>query len=73
MNTVTTEQAIETYRRTVKDEQRFAWAGWVCVIADALVTGDETIVNGTDYPVFVRDAYKALKAENKISMADELK
>ena len=68
MNTVTTEQAIETYKRTVRDEQRYTWATWVIAVSNSLAAGEW--VGGNIYPGFAKEVFEALKAEKKISMAD---
>lgn len=70
MNSVTKEQAIETYRRTVRDYQRYEWAMWVIAVNDSLETGEW--VGGDAYPEFAKEVFEEMKKEvKKISMADE--
>lgn len=68
MTTVTTEQATETYKRTVRDDHRHTWANWVLAVHNSLAAGDW--IGGTGYPAFAKEVYEVVKSEQKISMAD---
>ena len=68
MSTVTKEQAIETYKKTIRDYKRFEWAMWVIAVSDSLVANEW--VGGDAYPAFAKEVFEAVKAENNISMSD---
>jgi len=70
MNTVTPEQAVETYERTVRDEPREAWANYIIAISNSLAAGEWT--GGTMFPDYAKEAFVILKAKQKVSMADEI-
>lgn len=69
MHTVTAEQAYDTYKRTVRDEPREAWALWVLAIHNSLTCGKW--IGGDNLPGFAKEAYELVKADGEISYADE--
>lgn len=72
MEKVTREQAVDTYKKTVRDEPRNAWAVWVLAVHNSLVA--QQWIGSDKLPAFAKDVYEAIKAEPvKISMADETK
>lgn len=66
----TLDQAIETYKRTVRDEpNRETWPGWVLAVSNSLAAGEW--LGGDRYPAFAEEVFKELMKEGKkISMAD---
>lgn len=68
MQTVTPEQAYETYKRTVRDEERTAWATWVIAVSNSLAAGEWIGFQGC--PGFAEEVFKMAKAEQKISFSD---
>lgn len=69
MNTVTPEQAVETYERTVRDEPRYNWAPFVVAISNSLAAREWIEYNGE--PACTKEAYEILQAKQTVSMADE--
>lgn len=69
MNTVTPEQALETYKRTVRDEPRESWANWVVAISNSQAVGEW--IGGVMFEGYAKEVFEMVKAEKKVSMADE--
>lgn len=68
MEKVTTEQALETYQRTIRDCDYMDWPEWVRAVALAQDMSNDSALSL--YPVYAREIYKELIAENKIAYAD---
>lgn len=69
MNTVTLDQAIETYERTVRDYPRDSWAHWIVAVNNSIEACKWTGYEGC--PEFAEKVFDANKGDKKISMADE--
>lgn len=65
----TLDQALETYKRTVKEEPRENWATWVVAVHNSLVAGSWI---GNGYPDYAKQVFETIQAEAKISFSDSI-
>lgn len=70
MNTVTPEQAYETYKRTVRDEERSSWATWVIAVSNSLAAGEWIGFEGC--PAYAKEVFELAKADQKVSFSDSI-
>ncbi len=68
MQTVTPEQAHETYNRTVRDEDRHSWATWVIAVSNSLAAGEWIGYEGC--PAFAKEVFELALSDKKISFSD---
>jgi hypothetical protein len=67
---MTTQNAIETYDRTLRDCSEDEYPEWVKEVKHCLETGD--LIEGTQWMPFVYDVFDELKKRKvEVSMADE--
>lgn len=72
MNTVTPEQALETYEMTVKNEPLVeCHADWTKAVTYALTTGDDSQL--ANYPEYVWKVFCMKSKKKCISFSDEVK
>lgn len=64
----TTENALETYQRTVRDEDRSVWPTWVIAISNSLACGGWIGYAGC--PDYAKEVFEKVNAEKKISFSD---
>jgi len=70
MNKVTPEQAYETYKRTVRDDARTAWATWVIAVSNSLAAGEWIGFEGC--PSYAKEVFELAKADQKVSFSDSI-
>lgn len=70
MLTVTPEQAYETYKRTVRDEERSSWATWVIAVSNSLAAGEWIGFEGC--PAYAKEVFELAKADQKVSFSDSI-
>jgi len=70
MNSVTPEQAFETYKRTVRDESRNSWPTWVIAVSNSLAAGEWIAFDGC--PAFAEEVFELAKADQKVSYSDSI-
>lgn len=61
----TTAQALETYRRTLLDEERHNWATWVVAVHNSLSAGEW--IGGDIYPKFAKEVWEELSKDTTVS------
>ena len=70
MNIVTPEQAYETYKRTVRDEERNSWATGVIAVRNSLAAGEWIGFEGC--PAYAKEVFELAKADQKVSFSDSI-
>lgn len=68
MQTVTAEQAYETYKRTVRDDSRDSWANWVLAVHNSVACGEWISFEGC--PAFAQEVFELALTDKKISFSD---
>ena len=71
MTKVTTEQALETYKRTINDSPKSEWAQWIQDVYNARILKDVHILRNSN--AYVLAVYHLLNNQDKTSFSDELK
>ncbi len=66
MNTVTAEQALETFEMTIKNELPEAWAEWVTAVANALNTGNDSELD--KFPQYARDVFNMKRTKKSLEL-----
>jgi hypothetical protein len=64
-----TTDAIDTYNRTIRDDERYTWPNWVVAVSNSLAAGEW--LGGDMFPAFAKEVFEALSGVKKVSMADE--
>ena len=64
----TLEQAIATYKATVRDTEPYLWPNWVDVVANSITVGHWC--GGNSLPAYAKEVYEAVKAESNVSLSD---
>jgi hypothetical protein len=65
---VTTEQALATYRREVKDNTISEWPNWIIAVHNSLVCREW--IGGGVYPAYAKEAFEILMSDETISYSD---
>lgn len=65
---VATEQALETYDKTLRDEPYFAWPNWVRAVALAIDTHNTSDL--ANYPPYALAVYEVKSGNRVISYSD---
>lgn len=64
-DTTTVAQAMETYRRTILDDDRYSWPSWVIAVHNSLVCREW--VGGETLPPYAREVWENLSICSHIS------
>lgn len=63
-----TTQALDTYKTTVRDDDRSTWPNWIMAVSNSLACGEW--IDAETLPPFAKEVFEIVKAENLISMSD---
>lgn len=67
--TPTPEQALETYKNTVRDNPRDTWANWIIAVSNSLAAGEW--IGGDGYDDYAKKVFEMLGGKPQVKFADE--
>jgi len=65
-----TKNALETYRRTIRDENRGVWPTWILAVSNSLAAGEWIGFEGC--PSYAKEVFELAKADQKVSFSDSI-
>lgn len=61
----TTAQALETYRRTILDDDRYSWPAWVIAVHNSIICKEW--IGGDIFPSYAKEVWEVMMDDTTIS------